>query len=281
MRESGVKTVMADTKDPQSNHGLEPDEIGLSFDHRKALDHLFSVTYEELRRLASSVRRGDPSATLSPTALVNEAWLKLAKSPKIAASSQLYFKRIAARAMRQLLVEAARRRTADKRGGGADVTVTFDDNVQKKSSGGEELLALNTALDSLARMNPRQAVMVEGRFRRAECAGDRGIAEYFRSHRTSRLASGEGRRRLGAPARRHDRFRAAGTRRQRTRLLPGGLETRTAAGARRLLECSGPLTHRVWSWARMVSPRNGTLLRIARRVVPRSAAEHFVIRCPT
>jgi RNA polymerase sigma factor (TIGR02999 family) len=66
--------------------------------------------------------------------------------------------------MRQLLVEAARRRNSDKRGGGAEITVIFDDTPQKKPSGGEELLALNTALDSLARMNPRQAEMVESRF---------------------------------------------------------------------------------------------------------------------
>jgi len=54
------------------------------------------------------VKRGDPSATLNPTALVNEAWLKLANSPHVASASCLHFKRIAARAMRQLLVEAAR-----------------------------------------------------------------------------------------------------------------------------------------------------------------------------
>jgi hypothetical protein len=48
---------------------------------------LFSLTYEELRRLASSVRHGDPSATLNPTALVNEAWIKLAKSPEITTTS--------------------------------------------------------------------------------------------------------------------------------------------------------------------------------------------------
>src|SRR6202008_4758452 len=94
---------------------------------REALDQLFSATYEELRRLASSVRRGDPSATLSPTALVNEAWLKMAGSPQIGAPSRLHFKRIAARAMRQLLVEAARRRNADKRGGGAGVTGLFEE----------------------------------------------------------------------------------------------------------------------------------------------------------
>jgi RNA polymerase sigma factor (TIGR02999 family) len=163
LRESARETVMA-AKDSQSAHGFEPGEIGSPAADRKVLDHLFSVTYEELRRLASSVRRGDPSATLSPTALVNEAWIKLAKSPEIAATSRLHFKRIAARAMRQLLVEAARRRNSGKRGGGAEITVTFDDAVHKKPSGGEELLALNTALNSLERMNPRQAVMVESRF---------------------------------------------------------------------------------------------------------------------
>jgi hypothetical protein len=64
------------------------------------LDRLFSATYEELRRLASSVRRNDPAATLSPTTLVSEAWLKLAKSPVMADVSTIHFKRIAARAMR-------------------------------------------------------------------------------------------------------------------------------------------------------------------------------------
>lgn len=64
---------------------------------RAELDYLFSVTYEELRRLASTVRRGDPSATLNPTALVNEAWLRLAGSPKVSNTSPLHFKRIAAR----------------------------------------------------------------------------------------------------------------------------------------------------------------------------------------
>lgn len=131
---------------------------------RKALDHLFSATYEELRRLASTVRRGDPSATLNPTALVNEAWIKLAKSPDIRATSRLHFKRIAARAMRQLLVEAARRRNAGKRGAGAEITVTFDAADKKAPSGREDLLALDRALDELAQMNERQAVMVESRF---------------------------------------------------------------------------------------------------------------------
>ena len=130
---------------------------------RHELDELFSVAYEELRRLAWSVRRGDPSATLSPTALVNEAWLKLSKARNIAATSKVHFKRIAARAMRQILVEAARRRNAYKRGG-AELTITFDETVVEKNAGGQELLALNAALDALAQMNPRQAAMVESRF---------------------------------------------------------------------------------------------------------------------
>ena len=163
MRESERKTVTAANATPSAD-GLAAEPTNLPAASRQALDQLFSVTYEELRRLASSVRRGDPSATLSPTALVNEAWLKLAKSPDVGATSRLHFKRIAARAMRQLLVEAARRRNSGKRGGGAKITVTFDDAFQRKPSSEDELLALNTALEALARMNPRQAMMVESRF---------------------------------------------------------------------------------------------------------------------
>jgi len=131
---------------------------------RKALDELFSVTYEELRRLASSVRRGDPSFTLTPTALVNEAWIKLARSPRFAETSQLHFKRIAARAMRQVLVEAARRRHAEKRGGADGINVVLDQGVEAPTSCGSDLLALDRALEALAHIQPRQALMVESRF---------------------------------------------------------------------------------------------------------------------
>src|SRR3984957_12160515 len=162
MRESAGKTVMPPPNNPAPE--FDPGKTGTTPEERRALDHLFSETYEELRRLASSVRRGDPSATLNPTALVNEAWIKLAKSPEIASTSRLHFKRIAARAMRQLLVEAARRRNAGKRGAGAEITVTFDASDEKAPSGREDLLALDRALDELAHMNERQAVMVESRF---------------------------------------------------------------------------------------------------------------------
>jgi RNA polymerase sigma factor (TIGR02999 family) len=149
---------------PRGTPQLEHSDLGFPKKDRHALDHLFSATYEELRRLASTVRRGDPSATLNPTALVNEAWMKMAKSPEIAPTSRLHFKRIAARAMRQILIEAARRRNAGKRGGGRDVTVSFDDSYQKAPSCGQDLLRLDRALDELARMNPRQATLVESRF---------------------------------------------------------------------------------------------------------------------
>lgn len=131
---------------------------------RQALDDLFSLTYEELRRLASSVKRSDPGTTLNPTALVNEAWLKLANSPGVSSASQLHFKRIAARAMRQLLVEAARRRHADKRGGEDVQIITFDESLAQTVACGRELLALDSALEELARLQPRQALMVESRF---------------------------------------------------------------------------------------------------------------------
>jgi RNA polymerase sigma factor (TIGR02999 family) len=158
-----MKTVIA-----PSNNPAEPDAGGfpqLATLGRGELDQLFSATYEELRRMAVRVRRGDPSATLTPTVLVNEAWLKLARSPEFAVSSELHFKRIAARAMRQLLVEAARRRLADKRGGAAaHVTVSFALEMDAAPAGEEEILKLDTALEALGQLNARQAAMVEGRF---------------------------------------------------------------------------------------------------------------------
>jgi RNA polymerase sigma factor (TIGR02999 family) len=133
-------------------------------EERRTLDTLFSATYEELRRLASAVKRSDANATLSPTTLVNEAWLKLASSPEFASQSRLHFKRIAARAMRQILIEAARRRSAQKRGGREVVFVAFGDSSDQIASCDEELIALDAALEELARLNPRQATMIESRF---------------------------------------------------------------------------------------------------------------------
>ena len=129
---------------------------------REELDDRFSTAYEELRRLAASVRRDDPGATMNPTALVNEAWLKLAGSPGLAHTSPLHFKRIAARAMRQVLVESARRRHAGKRGSGV-VPVTLDESLDGGNAGAD-VLALDAELERLAVLNPRQAKVVESRF---------------------------------------------------------------------------------------------------------------------
>jgi RNA polymerase sigma factor (TIGR02999 family) len=158
------KTVMP-LRNIRVASGFQSNELGKTAEERRSLDQLFSVTYEELRRLASSVKRSDPGATLSPTTMVNEAWVKLAKSPSFASTSRLHFKRIAARAMRQVLVEAARRRNASKRGGGEGVTViAFDESQQQTASCGQDLIALDSALEELARIQPRQAMMVESRF---------------------------------------------------------------------------------------------------------------------
>jgi RNA polymerase sigma factor (TIGR02999 family) len=91
---------------------------------------------------------------------VNEAWLKLAKNPGVSWTSHVHFKRIAACAMRQIIIGAARRRSAGKRG----LAVTFDEELQAGITCEEELLALDAALDELARMSPRQAAVVESRF---------------------------------------------------------------------------------------------------------------------
>ncbi|HKY97136.1 MAG TPA: ECF-type sigma factor [Gemmatimonadaceae bacterium] len=127
------------------------------------LDHLFSAAYEELRRLASSVRKYDSGATLSPTTLVNEAWLKLSKTPPAGFTSHLHFKRIAARAMRQILVDAARKKTALRHGGDL-LQVTFDDGVEQSVAAAGDVIAMDDALLELARINPRQASMIEARF---------------------------------------------------------------------------------------------------------------------
>lgn len=144
--------------DTPTSHSAPADDAD-----RAHLDHLFSVTYEELHRLASAVRSSDPASSITPTALVNEAWLKLARSPEVARTSPLHFKRIAARAMRQVLIEAARRRSATKRGGGQWL-VSLGDAASAEAHDAESVLALDQALTQLAALSPRQGQLVEARF---------------------------------------------------------------------------------------------------------------------
>ena len=150
-------------KHPLPNHVLPGHALPGHALPAHALNDLFSATYEELRRLASAIRRTDSHATVSATTLVNEAWIKLSHSPGFAYQSRLHFKRIAGRAMRQLLIEAARRKHADKRGGDLSF-VTFDEALQQGAARAGELLALDSALELLAALSPRQAMVVECRF---------------------------------------------------------------------------------------------------------------------
>ena len=94
---------------------------------------------------------------------MNEAWLKLSAAPPRGAESQLHWKRIAARAMRQVLVEAARRRGTEKRGGEL-AFVTLSTAAEEVPATASELLALDAALQELANASPRQAAMIEFRF---------------------------------------------------------------------------------------------------------------------
>jgi len=148
---------------------------------RQVLDDVFSLVYEELRRLASAVRRNDPGRTITSTALVHEAWLKLKDSPRVAETSVAHFKAIAARAMRQVLVDAARKRIAHKRGSGVAIFVTLDESTGYMTRCDAELLGLDQALDRLAAMNSRQAHVVECRFfgglNVAEAASLLGVSE--------------------------------------------------------------------------------------------------------
>jgi RNA polymerase sigma factor (TIGR02999 family) len=158
------KTVM---QGKESFHEFrQADQANPSSQDRSALDAVFSATYEELRRLASAIKRNDMNASQTPTTLVNEAWLRLRNSPGFRFESPVHFKRIAARAMRQILIEAARRRYAQKRGGeGYAIFVTLDDSTTEAvASSDKELLAVDAALDELGRISPRQAQVVESRF---------------------------------------------------------------------------------------------------------------------
>jgi RNA polymerase sigma factor (TIGR02999 family) len=158
----------------------EPQKARVERDPR--LDDIFSLVYEELRRLASFARRTQGNPTISSTALVHEAWLKLRDSPELASKSLPHFKSIAAKAIRQVLVDEARRRSARKRGGGGEISfVTLDEAAEQMCSCDQELLALNATLEELAQLSPRQAQVVERRFFAglsvAETADSLGVSE--------------------------------------------------------------------------------------------------------
>ncbi|HXE56651.1 MAG TPA: ECF-type sigma factor [Gemmatimonadales bacterium] len=127
-----------------------------------ALDRILPLLYGELRELAGRVlARERAPVTLLPTDLVHEAYLKLGGS-RLAARDRAHFLAIAARAMRQVLVDRARRRLAAKRGGDAVPVTLSDAEAQVELAlGPDELVALD---DALAGLEPRQRQLVECRF---------------------------------------------------------------------------------------------------------------------
>ncbi len=130
-----------------------------------ALDLLTPLVFQELHRLAGGyLRKERPGHTLQPTALVNEAYLRLAgQNDQVDWQSRSHFIAIAARHMRQILVDHARKRGAGKRGA-AGVPVTLDDNAILAPERSGDLLALDEALNKLALSDPRKAQAVELRF---------------------------------------------------------------------------------------------------------------------
>jgi RNA polymerase sigma factor (TIGR02999 family) len=126
-----------------------------------AVDRLLPLIYDELRRLArAQLGREYGAITLSPTDLVHEAYLKLAGG-QLDAENRVHFLAIAARAMRQVLVDQARRRHSQKRGSGTAPITLSEAPGSAFTVDPEELMALDTALDGL---DPRQREIVEYRF---------------------------------------------------------------------------------------------------------------------
>jgi RNA polymerase sigma factor (TIGR02999 family) len=130
----------------------------------ESADRLYERAYDQLKALAHRVRAGRAGETLSTTALVNEAWLKLANGREAAWRDRAHFFAVAARAMRQILVDGARRRLAVKRGGAGAQLITLDESVQDTPVRPEQLLALDDALTELAALDPRRASVVEQRY---------------------------------------------------------------------------------------------------------------------
>jgi RNA polymerase sigma factor (TIGR02999 family) len=130
----------------------------------KALESLIPLVYEELRSLAQHyLRRERPDHTLRSTALVHEAYMRLAGHEPPTLHNRSHFFGIAARLMREILVEHARAQQAAKRGGGA-FTLTLDEALRVPDRTDVDVLLLDDALKELARLDERQSRIVELRY---------------------------------------------------------------------------------------------------------------------
>jgi RNA polymerase sigma factor (TIGR02999 family) len=133
-------------------------------DRPAALEELTPVVYQELRRIAAAyLRRERENYTLQPTALINEAYLRLVRQESASLEDRSHFYGVAARVMRQILVDSARSRRAAKRGSGNKVAL--DERIALADSEGHtDFLALHEALDQLGKQSARTAQVVELRY---------------------------------------------------------------------------------------------------------------------
>ena len=154
----------------------QPEEAGIASDegvaHARSLtgpeggavERMMPLVYEELRRIASrQLRHEGVGHTLNTTALVHEAYLRLAAPSRLDVGGRAEFLAIAAMAMRRVLIDYARQRTAQKRGG-VQVRVELDDIEVAADDRAEQLIALDEALTALAATNARLARVVDCRF---------------------------------------------------------------------------------------------------------------------
>lgn len=131
---------------------------------KRAIDSLVPMLYPELKRLARSYMRDEnPAHTLQPTALVNEAYVRLIKQEHPDYKSRAHFMGVAAHLMRQILIDHARTRKADKRGGGV-VPLTMDAAAAVGVARSSTMIAIDDALAELAKTDPMKAQLIEMRF---------------------------------------------------------------------------------------------------------------------
>jgi RNA polymerase sigma-70 factor, ECF subfamily len=137
----------------------------IHFGGSRALPELIPQLYSELRRLAAHCLRDERAGhTLQPTALVHEAYLKLADQHRSEWHNRAQFMALAAQLMRRILVDYARQRLAEKRGGGAVAVELQDHLVEGQAAQSEEMLAVDEALARLGELDAQQAKVVELRY---------------------------------------------------------------------------------------------------------------------
>jgi RNA polymerase sigma-70 factor (ECF subfamily) len=130
--------------------------------NQEALDELTPLVYKELRLLAASyLRKERQGHTLQPTALVHEAYLRLVGQSIPNFQNRSHFFGVAARLMRQILVDRARRKHADKRAG---QQVSLQEALSFQKEGSRDLMALDTSLNALEKLDPRKCKAVELRY---------------------------------------------------------------------------------------------------------------------